>query len=69
MFSGKAGKNYTIKLYPVLPKGVFKPQRFSPDMNNIRPHWFKGQESTEEEGGIYTFLVRLSKCYVNVLKV
>ncbi|KAK3732920.1 hypothetical protein QZH41_012680 [Actinostola sp. cb2023] len=46
---GKAGKNYTIKLYPVLPKDFFKLHRFSPNVNNIRPSWFKGYAVNTEQ--------------------
>lgn len=59
--AGKAGKNYTIKLYPVLPKECFKEHRFSPNVNNVRLSWFKGEEqSTEEHGKIN--LVHIISC-------
>ncbi|KAJ7384542.1 Nucleolar protein 6 [Desmophyllum pertusum] len=48
---GKAGKQFVIKLHPCLSEGTFKPQRFSPNRNNIRQYWFKGEEGVADDGG------------------
>ena len=50
-FSGKAGKQFCVRLFPCLTEGTFKPQRFSPEKNNVRHHWFSGQESSEDTTG------------------
>ena len=33
-----------------LSDGTFKPHRFAPNKNNIRQHWFKGEEGTADDG-------------------
>jgi len=48
---GKAGKQFIIKLHPCLSEGTFKPQRFAPNKNNIRQHWFKGEEGVADDQG------------------
>ena len=50
-FPGKAGKQFCVRLFPCLTEGTFKPQRFSPEKNNVRHHWFSGQESSEDPTG------------------
>ncbi|CAH3109711.1 unnamed protein product [Porites lobata] len=47
---GKAGKQFIIKLHLCLSDGTFKPHRFAPNKNNIRQHWFKGEEGTADDG-------------------
>ena len=47
---GKAGKRFVIKLHPCLSVGTFKPQRFSPNKNNVRQNWFNGVEGMVEDG-------------------
>ena len=50
--TGKAGKQFIIKLHLCLSDGTFKPHRFAPNKNNIRQHWFKGEEGIADDGGV-----------------
>ena len=50
MSTGKLGQKFVIKVHICLPNGTFKPQRFSPDKNNVRLNWFRGQDSDKDQG-------------------
>ena len=64
---GKAGKQFVIKLHPSLSEGTFKPQRFSPNKNNVRQHWFKGEEGVADDADGEFTLSRTKMChYVHV---
>ncbi|XP_070213271.1 nucleolar protein 6-like isoform X2 [Littorina saxatilis] len=45
------GKPLTIHLHAVLEEGVFKPSRFHITKNNVRPHWFCGEERDDPDAG------------------
>ena len=48
--SGK-GKPLTVHLHAIPEEGVFKPSRFHIAKNNVRPHWFRGQEQEDGDAG------------------
>jgi len=47
--AGKAGKKYTVKIYPMIQDNIFKLSRFEPLKNNIRLSWYNGTKDSKND--------------------